>query len=150
MTTTDILARLKSATGPDREIDAMIWRAAAADEKWVAYKAVKRPAFMSTDDWRFHDGWFVGRKTEDDFPERLEIFTASIDAALALVERMLPGWMLKLVKNPIPGWYSCLVDQNFNCSFSNYYDGEERPQDAPIAILTALFTALEAKEKVEP
>lgn len=76
--TNDLLERVGAATGPDREIDAEIaW--ACLEEDWSSgpERAVSEP--------------FAHIKM---LPE----YTASLDAALALVERVLPGWLPSVEK----------------------------------------------------
>lgn len=68
---TDLLARVEQAEGPDRELDKALW-----------YKLVFDPALADPDE--LHWLKFVGQKQP--------WFTASLDASLALVERVLPGW----------------------------------------------------------
>ena len=66
-------------------------------------------------------------------------FTSSIDAALALVERMLPGMgvMLRVKGNGVE-------DANYSSIGAMTSATAETPA---IAILTALFTALATKER---
>lgn len=81
---TSLLTRLESGAGSDRATDGAIWCAAAGRkfDRWdgagVIYFDEKAPA------------WDRGRKhlAADRIPE----YTGSLDAALSLVERMLPGW----------------------------------------------------------
>ena len=58
--TSELIERLEKATGPDRELDALIW-----------YAVVERPA--------------AGEKIDRDMVNRWPTYTASIDAALTLV-----------------------------------------------------------------
>ena len=72
MTLTDLFARVEAATGPDRELDGALWR------KLIFDPQLARPG----NDWTLTPN--LGRKKPR--------YTASIDAALALAERVLPGW----------------------------------------------------------
>ena len=71
--------------------------------------------------------------------------SASIDAALALVEKMLPectAWELRSMTNR----------KRFSCALSWLVDDEEeayfgRSATPALAILTALSTALQGKDK---
>jgi hypothetical protein len=65
------------ATGPDREIDAAL----ALHFGWTIYD----DGMGRMDLWRDPDGKIGGGLAPS--------FSASLDAALALVERVLPGWM---------------------------------------------------------
>jgi len=116
---TDILKRLKEATGSDRELDAAIF-------------------------WKLFPGSKPNLHTAMNIPD----YTASIDAALALVERMLPGWDLSLFhRHTKSGWMARVRSPSYDLFCTNIVDGEEHcVPSAPIAILAALFTALEAQD----
>lgn len=78
----DLLERVKAATGPDRELDGALaeafgWRQITVDH-----------GLRLTREWLRPDGFPLPVGTMADPP----FFTASLDAALALVERALPGW----------------------------------------------------------
>lgn len=66
----ELIGRLEAARGPDREIDTSVWLAMGAKRSVMG-------------DLRL-DHWL---------PMDYRI-TASVDAALALLERVLPGWMI--------------------------------------------------------
>ena len=91
------------------------------------------------------EDWYV---ITGGWPDRLDCwlpyFTNSIDAALALVERALPGWMTCVATqgvflgDPAPTW---------TWELGQPQDPEARPYGrsaptAPLAILRALFAAL--------
>lgn len=66
-----ILQRLERAYGPDHQLDCVIWR------------------------WYCRSGFEIGlRYRKDDAPK----FTASLDAAVSLVNRVLPGWWWKVIQ----------------------------------------------------
>jgi hypothetical protein len=67
----DLLEKLKAATGPDRELDAMIA---------VSSCASNDPGTFSTGPYSFL---------------RMPSYTASIEACVSLIETELPGWMWK-------------------------------------------------------
>ena len=70
---------------------------------------------------------------------RIPELTASIDAALALVERMLPEWQIYIgIMREANGGCVAQVAPNQDATMV-------KGKTAPLAILTALFTALEAK-----
>ena len=87
-----LLARIESATGPDREIDAALWLACF------------EPGCVAFDDIKFHTEHYdnyisrtfvscdLGDLPVDQFDPPLLYYTASLDAAIALCERVLPGW----------------------------------------------------------
>lgn len=115
----ELLAKVKAAVGPDRELDAAVYRAFAekdADAHWFT----------------FRNGVYY---TNDTCPP----VTASIDGALALVERVLPGTHVSLFQY-----------ERWQCDFLMSEDGEwwhdaNAPRGdaatAPLAILAALLTA---------
>ncbi len=116
-----ILNRLRSAESGSRELDAMIA---------VSLQIMPSNAFQpcaSSDAGTFGTGAHTFWRA----PE----YTTSIDAALALVERMLPCVIIKL-DNSYQGFWVAQVQltESRQC------------KTAPLAILTALFTALEAKD----
>lgn len=73
-----LLERVTAATGPDRVLDLDLARALVPDV-------------------------VVLRRNDDDTanePHTYWEYTASIDAALALVERLLPGWSVRIYSHP--------------------------------------------------
>lgn len=116
-----IPARLAAATGPDRELDLAIAQALVPDVVvWLATKDAPFPGAPSTY-WKY---------------------TGSIDAVIALVERMLPGcgWHGGGLPSSGDAW-SALRPDGSGVEFS-----AEAPT-LPLAILKSLFYALEAYPK---
>lgn len=118
-----LLKRIQAATGPDREIDLLI------GGLWPK----PRPFSMSVDQQR-------GR-----LPPVLA-FTASLDAGLGLVEKVLPGWSWNIgrfpsvraqLAEPIETEYGPAIGQRAN----------ESAATPPLAILAALIRALIAVEQ---
>ena len=74
----DLIAKLEALDGPSREVDGEVWC------------AVNGYPFVMWDGagvvYRGKDG--IGHYAENNVPK----WTASLDAALALVKRVLPGW----------------------------------------------------------
>lgn len=105
-----LLERVKAATGPDRNLDAMLHHWALSG---------------------------VGTGYYADSPS----YTASIDAALALTERVLPGreWLKKSPK--VISVYRPLTEQEDAAKvWAKHYDGTGAT--IPLAILAAALTAL--------
>lgn len=138
---TELLERVKAATGPDRELDALILLHLNG---WTLHEETNPKsgsfAFWEGEPWNSvcHNcsGW--------------EALTASIDAALALVERCLPGWVVSdLCQN------SRHAGDPWGCELSVYYGSDPSKNrsafsgydfpSAPLAILGALLTALIAQ-----
>jgi hypothetical protein len=121
----DIIKRLEAATGLDRDLDRDIglliggWR--------LEEYATPNPTMMLV----------VGEDVYPDHPGSLyPSFTESIDAALGLVERMLPGWGVKVD--------TCGQAVLYAGGKSDWYLADA--SSPPFAILIALFRALEAQE----
>jgi hypothetical protein len=115
----ELLERVKAATGPDREID--------RDLVERFYSEAVRP------EWRSGDGWF-----HPDFGKvrPADPYTASLDAALALVERVLPGWAWS-VGNLRNGAQCYLMDRP-----GGVLHEPGLAATPPLAVLRALLAAL--------
>ncbi|KQZ49762.1 hypothetical protein ASD54_12560 [Rhizobium sp. Root149] len=153
--TADILTRLRKATGADRELDAEIavfarWHP-YGPEHWLnrspeaafSILSAGRVNFSLPDETEPRGGWVVPS------------FTDSIDASLALVERMLPGWggLIGIGTgtsiHTADLWSEARAHQNSEEEEENPLVGEDAHGEhrcLPIAVLIALFTALQEKE----
>lgn len=120
----ELLERVKAATGPDRELDGDIAEALGINPKG-SFRMRSSP-----DKAAFGIGAYSSWK-----PDPL---TASIDAALALVERVLPGWTYNFgnVGEDDCGW-ACLTQPEGDCT-----DFGASAPTIPLAILAALLQAL--------
>jgi len=131
----ELLERVKAATGPGRELDAAI------------VLTLEPEAFPNTVRSVEDDGTIVcghyGAYTFHDAPE----LTASIDAALALVERALPGWRWSVFH---PGYDNGIYQGGksgchlYHPASSGLITAKGFGTTPSLAILAAL---LEAKEK---
>lgn len=121
-----LLTMVKAATGPDRELDEDILKHLGF-HSWAGRMSYRKSPI-----------WIDFGSSE---------ITASIDAALALVERTLPGWIVSdLCQN------SRHAGDPWGCELSVYYGSDPSKNrsafsgydfpSAPIAILAALLTAL--------
>lgn len=133
----ELLERVKAATGPDDDGSNPDWRMRRRDldgALWALGFEVVR------DSHRQHPYW---EPTPDVSWELVPQVTASIDAALALVERCLPEANCKGVEyEPAHGW-SAYVSRN-NVS-SGHWMKEAYAPTAPLAILAALLAAIVAQ-----
>lgn len=116
-----LIARVEAATGPDRELDARLDALAR-----------NRTGFR----WggHYYDcDQLVGAGGDDVFP-----YTSSVDYALALVERLLPGWAVSLTWQPSlnPPIAYCRIGMAVMPT---------KGRTLPLAILSALLKALEAQ-----
>lgn len=118
-----LVERLRAATGASRELDALIEVEARRQD---AYRAGLNDEQRAK--WRSGTNGVV---TDGSTTYFSYTFTASVDAALALVERCLPGSDWKIER---------LSEQEFGASV-NEFMGYAAPT-APLALLIALLTAL--------
>jgi len=130
-TLTDLLARVKAASGADRELDARIWCFASG---WRF-----RDFNPSTVFWEKPlDGfWIRGNSLLRVVPK----YTASIDAAVELTQRLLPGWEIELIILKDAGHASIrgpdeMVDY-----------AEATSKSAPLALLQAVLILEQRKAK---
>jgi len=141
-----IIERLKAATGPDREIDARIKAYLEPDFRFMTFPGDirgKRPAeyeplaavINSAGDWQAEFWGDVANICD------AEKWTSSLDAALALVERML-GKTSVYMSSTEEG----VLGERFHRAEIGSF-GSQRAATLVLAILCALFTALEAKER---
>lgn len=133
-----LLERLRSATGPDRELDARLtvmfdvrpeWCVGYGSELWIDLKSgLDEPVI------RINTG---GKRSQGHPPMGpYAPYTASLDAALALVERTLPD----------PGEHLMVLGRDavhFNLTkHPHVLVGFGYAPTAPLAVLIALLTAL--------
>lgn len=131
---TELLARVESATSPDRDI-----------EQRIALTFAVKPLRAVEDDdaLYYYDG--------NGMPVPMDRITASIDTALALVERKLPKfeWHRRPRNDDensptmIDLMWPVLVHDEWEWNFA---DADDRGS-APIAIIAALLKALIAQDK---
>lgn len=141
-----LLERVKAATGPDRTIDRDL-SVLPGGPNFVKERDGHIAYFRHSDtDERGRTMAFASGPTGSDFDGLNEsawpFYTASIDAALALVERMLPGWpwvASSLGEEDCPSAAVTTPDgdfDDFTCSAAT----------PPLALLAALLSALIARE----
>ena len=87
-----LIARLEAAEGPDRELDCHLWVAAQGGDARMNYVESESKCFV----WeRGLDGmWIRGVVNFRAVPS----YTSSIDAAVSLAERVLPGNQVNVTK----------------------------------------------------
>jgi hypothetical protein len=129
----ELAALLDAATGPSRELDARLWWA-FADHSEDDHDLDGEPLWVMTKLWGGSPSSWTW------IPQ----FTSSIDAALALAERLLPGWGWQINS----GSYAILRPPKATCwSSSLCFDGDS--PTAPLAILKALVAALIVQETTD-
>ncbi len=135
-----LLERVQAAAGPDRELDFDLarWRG------WTEHDDKDDPVFtgkVST--------WWAEPGCEWSTTSVPPCVTGSVDAALALVEQVLPGWDLELetiALGKLGKGYATLRGPNFSdADMSQYVQTDGLPKPAPLAILDALLQASRIK-----
>lgn len=144
---TTLIARLEAATGPDRSLAREIQCAVGGWHRVTPSQCNrKRGGYISPLDWigRRHDGVPIldgthGTDIHDDVPD----ITYSIDAAVALAERVLPGWR------------GSVQFGNFECQVTAYLCSDEDTKDVmavhrspAIALTIAILKAKQAEGTV--
>jgi hypothetical protein len=136
-----LLERVKGADGPDREIDACI-TAALAEPLWPLREGASLYVDMEAYGpyVRVHDPR-IGKRSKGNAPmfslDEVPAYTSSLDAALALVERVLPGWEILITNegDPADTWVASIGPRDTFTSFET-----QRPTPA-LALLSALLSA---------
>ena len=140
----DLKARVDAASGPDRRLDA---------ELCCAFHLTGlRPA--EPDDFDGKYGYSPGNlKCEHGFLQA-DSYTRSIDSAVSLTERVLPGWFWRGGHIPVPHWTG---SRNVSCwahisrtDASNCDRRDEATgwcETVPLALISALLAALIAQEQ---
>lgn len=129
-TLADLLERVEKASGPDRGLDEALANAFGWDFQ------TKSEGGRVWTEWKRPEGFRLPLGTLADPP----FFTASIDAALALVERVLPGANCLGVEKTPHGWDG-YVSRNYVADGHWLHEGHDRAS-APLALLAALLRAL--------
>ena len=149
----DVIERLEKADGPDREIDSYIYYDILGYCRHAnrTYSGAQSDTGFDCDDCGASSWGELGK-----FGQRLydapPNYTASVDAAIALTERMLPGWARSVSK-----WHkgdaTCVLtechEEKDGLWWHNSHDlvMEAGHKTEQLAILLALFKALLAKEE---
>lgn len=126
-----LLTRVEGLTGPDREVDALIWlRFTSGATREL--KTVKSAKSLWPD--------YTIDETRDAFRTLVSPppYTASLDAALALVERVRPDWYVR-IQGCNSAWYA-----EINPTRAGSFHGsfEANGSTAPLALLAALLKSL--------
>jgi len=116
----DIIARLEKAEGADRKIDYMIFTKTAPLDEFSPWSPL------------------IGNH-----------FTSSIDAAIALVDRMLKTYWMEMTVDPSGGGAKILYWPNGISGEIEIGPVYGASTDLPLAILLALFCTLDAQETLK-
>lgn len=132
-----LLDRLRSATCGSRELDCLI-------HEWEcpAHTVAMRGMYYGEPTGEYYEpepdrpgGYLVAQAPH---------FTSSLDAALGLVERVLPGWRVQLFEDD-DGWLARLKRGNPYGLVA--LDELPRLPTAPLAVLIALISAILERDK---
>lgn len=144
----ELIARLEALTGPDREVD---WRVAESLGD-IPSHSIREVGFDY--DWYRRPNDFALWKATDSEGRSVELWqpklvTGSIDAAVALCERVLPNFLWHAGINPL--WedginigehYGRVCDRDWNEAHSIH----ETHKIPAVALLIATMKAMDAKE----
>lgn len=128
MTSTELqtlLERVEKATGPNRKIDALLWPLAPDFTRDVSLTGEEVA-------WREHAS-----------PR----YTASLDAALALVERVLPGWTWDIGAESYGASAEGAWARVYPRGFMSKGSGNRYAKTPTLALLAALLRALTVEPK---
>ena len=137
----EIIERLEKAEGPDRNLDWLIAEAALG-----ATRRDRMKGFIGEQPiWQYTVGTSSGSESV-----MIPAYTVSLDAAITLVERMLPGNFREIsgprkylnIPSPVPARFRAEITTD--AWFDSYVGWG---QSAPTALLIAMFKALEAREE---
>lgn len=115
----DLITRIAAAAGPDRSLDVAV------------HEATGLPFAM--------EYWSEASTEQTRNLNLVPRYTASLDAAVGLVERVLPGWDWKVAKHgtaKVSDPDGVGVSADYICWTA---------ASAPLALLSAMFKALDAK-----
>ncbi len=135
---TDLIERVEGATEGDRETDCELWalhHGLTLEWQGTTLVAGEEGVVGWIDPGRLARNFYTNRAKTG--PGSIPAYTASLDAALALCERVLPGlWWNVGVCSADPLTYS-----------ADFSDGTEEPGPTPaLALILAMLKALQAKE----
>lgn len=138
----DLLERLRGATGPDRELDGAIVLALGGPPETAL-------PFQADVAWTYRGGgeWFTPspRSIGLDIVWKCPPYTASLDAALALVEAKLPGVSPAVGQNVHHGYWHARLSK-VGDEDGPFTVGEADAPTPALALLIALLEALKDKE----
>ncbi len=137
---TDLITRLSKLDAPDREVDAELWLqfTPGATRKTLEVKsATNQWAPYAIDETRDETGYLI----------TVPAYTASVDAAVALAERVLPGWKWRVGRTELfpNGWAYVHKYDPSNCGRADEAACADGTVANPaIALCIALLRAKEA------
>lgn len=154
----DLIERVRGLTGPDREVDGHLalmagWKKIAVSMPDINGNTVQVDLwFPDSADEASISEWVAEAKDEvsanlwrdyDDYPA----YTASIDAALALAERVLPWWVCEHIGQEAVGRLGEMKGIGWTAEFSNGLNTHQgQAPTLPLAIVLATLIATQSSE----
>lgn len=135
MTLSELIERVEGLDGPSREVDCEI---AVAVDGFVAKRC----------EWKDDPDYIDMREGAAIYPghgggQLVPAYTDSLDAAIALTERGLPGWGLSIERHPVYGdWWDAAIFDQMPKTVSN-----ARKQTSALALCLSVLRALSAQER---
>lgn len=132
---TDIIRRLTEAEGPSRELDASVAQAAGGAIRWSVGPTETRYQVL----WPWDDMPSQG----DDIDDLTDVpcLTSSLDASIALCERMLPEWHPSVGRNVHHHYWYASVLRVMHDGLIDARSGDHKTSPS-IALCLAMFRAL--------
>lgn len=135
-----LIERVEKATGPDRELDADIYEALGYEVKRRSERVEEGWRVRRTVDWRYLDGsrWLA-----------MDYLTASVDADLALLERVLPGWRAEIRWGDWPQHierHDATLWNNDTSKRESVFGVSANAATLPLAIIAATLRAMQTQE----
>jgi len=102
----ELISRVEAAKGPDREIDAAIWQLVLPDDYRKA-RGMASGLWPKNGDREAEERAWASRAARP--------FSRSLDAAIALCERVLPGWLWEMRQDETRGYFARVESPDFDC-----------------------------------
>ena len=134
-----LIDRLSKLDGPDREADARVW----CEVNGVVY--LDHYPLMHETQVIFKEKGKRKEQVSGDTISHAAFFTASVDAAIALAKRVLPGWKRQLLEDFNGKWIARICSQRREL-FSTDYLRETENGGSPNAAIALCIAILRAKE----
>lgn len=139
----DLLTRLREARGADRELDAAIFRATGGQlpEQFASLKLDL--------EWQ-DDGTALMPVGDMQVRYQAPAFTSSVDAAIALIERVLPGWTVAHIGQDDFKLWHVELREGYQTSFTRVVRSHATLRGAPtpaLALVIALVEAVKAQQQ---
>ncbi len=133
----DLIAKLEALDGPSREVDALIATTIGGFVYEKRGRDQKAWYYPSDGGWR--------RQLYSSFADKLPAYTASLDAASAIVERVLPGWSWEARRSGFGNGQASVWNPMEQPRPGTTIRADHKSSPA-IALLIAALKALEARD----